>query len=75
MVRITFGDNLDKQTKLVNESQTIRQFMTENNFSAGSRSIMLSGRTLAEEDLDKSFAANGVTDSAYLLAVANKQNA
>lgn len=76
MLKVVVGNNVKRETKIVNSNATPRQVLEEAgvDYSRGG-TINLDGSTLGPGDLDKTFAQFGITEKCYLLQVVKADNA
>lgn len=77
MLRITVGNNMQRNTVMVDSNTTLRQVLTEAgiDYATGAGMTTLDGTPLQPGDLDKTFDSFGITESAYLLRVTKTDNA
>ncbi len=75
MVKVTIGNNMQRQEVIVESDATIREVLEENHIEYGMASMHLDGVSLRPGDFDKTFEDLGVTDHCYLLAVTKTDNA
>jgi hypothetical protein len=75
MISVTLGTNTTRSTVLVNPDQTLRKVLDENQINYAVADVRLDGMSLRPSDMDKTFAAMGITDKCYLLAVVKADNA
>lgn len=75
MVKITVGNNVKRETVIVDSSATLRAVLegAEIDYSRGT--THLDGAPLGPGDLDKTFADFGITERAFLLNVTKTDNA
>lgn len=69
MIKVIIGNNVKRETKIVDENLTLRKALEEAGVDYTRGSVNLDGATLAPGDLDKSFAQHGITEKCYLLQV------
>lgn len=75
MIKIVVGNNLSRQTVIIDETTTLRTALEENGIDYSVGMTSLDGSTLAPGDLDKTFADFGITEKCYLLNVVKADNA
>ena len=75
MIKCTVGNNISRQSVIVDENTTLRQVFEDNNVDYTVGMSSLDGSTLAPGDLDKTFADFGITEKCYLLNVVKADNA
>lgn len=75
MIRVTVGNNLSRTNVIVSEDTTLKQVLTDNGIDYSRGGLTLDGASLKPGDIDKTFAAIGVTESCYLLQVVKADNA
>lgn len=75
MIKVTVGNNVKRETRIVESSATVRSVLDEAGIDYTRGAMQLSGATLSPADFDKTFAQLGVTDSCYLINVAKLDNA
>jgi len=75
MIKLVIGTNVKKDTKFVNENNTLRQELEAAHIDYTRGSVNLDGVTLVPADLDKTFAQHGIKDKCYLLQVIKADNA
>lgn len=69
MIKVIIGNNVKRETKIIDENKTLRQTLEEAGVDYTRGSVNLDGATLTPGDLDKSFAQHGITEKCYLLQV------
>lgn len=75
MIKVTLGNNLKKETVIIDETTTLRT-ACENAGIDYTRGMMhLDGATLQPGDLDKKFSDFGITEKCFLLNVVKADNA
>ena len=75
MIKVTYGNNVNRDSDIVDKSTTIRAFL-ESHHVDYSRGVMhLDGASLGPGDLDKTFESLGITEKCYLLNVVKADNA
>lgn len=75
MIRITVGNNLSRNSVIVEETTTLRKVLEDAGIDYTIGMTSLDGSTLAPSDLDKTFADFGITEKCYLLNVVKADNA
>lgn len=75
MIKVVIGNNVKRETKIVDETQTLREALEDAGVDYTRGSLNLDGATLAPGDLNKTFAQLGVTEKCYLLQVVKADNA
>ena len=75
MIKVVVGNNVKRETKIVNSSATLRNVLEEAGIDYTRGTVNLDGSTLAPGDLDKTFAQFGITEKCYLLQVVKADNA
>ena len=75
MIKVTIGNNLSRQSVIIDENTTLRSALEANNIDYTVGMTSLDGSTLGAGDLDKTFAEFGITEKCYLLNVVKADNA
>lgn len=75
MIKAIVGNNLSRQTVIIDENTTLRTALEENGVDYSVGMTSLDGSTLAPGDLDKTFSDFGITEKCYLLNVVKADNA
>ena len=75
MIKVTVGNNVNRNTVIIDEGTTLRNCLEENGVDYTRGTMHLDGSTLNPGDLDKSFASFGITEKCYLLNVVKADNA
>lgn len=75
MTKVVVGNNVKRETVIVDSSTTLRQVLEDAGVNYTTGSMHLDGATLQPGDLDKTFASFGITDKCYLLNVIKADNA
>jgi hypothetical protein len=70
MIQVILGDNVYRQTFLVDPNTTLRALLEEHDIDYSIRTLQLNGRVVAGDDLDQTFADFGITEKCSLLQVA-----
>jgi len=74
MIKITYGNNLNRNSKIVDAGMTLREFLDDVGMDYARGGIMVDGGSLRPGDLDKTFAEFGIRESASVLNVAKADN-
>lgn len=75
MIRVTIGNNVKKETVIVEPSTSLASLVDAHDIDLGSGALTLDGTFLSANDLSKSLADFGVTDECRLLCVQLQKNA
>lgn len=75
MIKVTVGNNLKRETVIVDSGATLRNVLEEAGVDYTRGITTLDGATLAAGDLDKSFADFGIVERTFLLNVVKADNA
>lgn len=75
MVKVTVGNNLKRESVIVDASTTLRSVLEDANVDYTRGVMHLDGSSLNPGDLDKSFADFGITEKCFLLNVVKADNA
>lgn len=75
MIKVIFGDNLDRKQAIVEKTATPRSVLEDAGFDYSRGALNLDGATLRPGDIDKTFEELGVTEKCYLLSVVKMNNA
>lgn len=75
MIKVTVGDNVERNSVIVDEGKSLREVLTENGVNYSHAVVSLDGVSLDEEELDNSFEDFEVTDRCFLIAVTKADNA
>lgn len=75
MIKVTIGNNLSRNSVIIDENTTLRTALENNNIDYSVGMTSLDGSTLGAGDLDKTFADFGITEKCYLLNVVKADNA
>lgn len=75
MIKVTLGNNVKRQSVLVESTTTLREALTANGIDYTRGMMHLDGASLQPGDLDKSFADFGITTECFLLNVVKTDNA
>ena len=69
MIKVTVGNNVDRQTTIVEGTTTLRQVLEDADISYERGTIHLDGSSLKPGDLDKTFDDFGIKERCFLLSV------
>lgn len=75
MIKVVVGNNVKRETVIVDESTTLRTVLEDANVDYTRGVMHLDGSSLNPGDLDKAFASLGITEKCYLLNVVKADNA
>ena len=75
MTRVTVGNNVKREVKIVDSSTTLRRVLEDAGIDYSRGGVNLDGASLVPGDLDKTFDQLGVGDHCYLLSVQKADNA
>lgn len=75
MIKVTIGNNLKRESVIIDENTTLRNALEEAGIDYTRGMMHLDGASLAAGDLDRTFADFGVQDRCYLLNVVKADNA
>lgn len=75
MIKVTVGNNVHRESVIIDGTTTLRQVLEEANVDYTRGGIHLDGVTLMPGDLDRSFEDFGITEKAFLLQVVKTDNA
>lgn len=75
MIKVTVGNNLKRESVIVEESTTLRTVLENAGVDYTKGQMHLDGVTLQAGELDKTFAAMGITEKCFLLNVVKADNA
>lgn len=76
MLRVTVGNNMNRNTVIVDSNTTLRQVLTDAGIDYSRGLTSLDGAYLQPGDIDRTFAELGITgDTCYLLNVVKTDNA
>lgn len=75
MVRVTVGTNTSRKNVIVDENTTLRKVLEDNQIDYSRANVNLDGASLNPGDMDKSFAALGITENCFLIASIKQDNA
>lgn len=75
MVKVTVGNNVKRESVIVDENTTLRQVLEENEVDYTRGAMHLDGSPLQAGDLDKTFSDFGIAERCFLLNVVKADNA
>lgn len=75
MVKVVVGNNLKRETVIVDENTTLRTVLESNGIDYATGVMHLDGSSLNAGDLDKTFADFGIAEKCFLLNVVKADNA
>lgn len=75
MLKVCVGNNLSRQSVIVDENTTLRKVLEDNGVDYTIGMTSLDGSTLGAGELDKTFADFGITEKCYLLNIVKSDNA
>lgn len=75
MIKITVGNNVKRETVIIDSATTLREVLENSGISYETSVLHLDGASLRPGDLDKTFEDFGITEKAFLLAVQKADNA
>jgi len=75
MVKVIVGNNVKKETVIVDSNTTLRKVLEDAGIDYTRGVMHLDGSTLSPGDLDKSFDQHGIKDKCFLLNVVKADNA
>lgn len=75
MIKVTVGNNVKRESVIVNENTTLRAVLEDNGIDYTSGTLHLDGSSLKPGEIDKTFADLGITEKCYLLNVVKADNA
>lgn len=75
MIKVVVGNNVKRETVIVESTATLRQVLEEAGVDYTRGTMHLDGSSLAPGDLDRTFNDFGITEKTYLLNVAKADNA
>lgn len=75
MIKVTLGNNLKKETVIIDENTTLRKACENAEVDYTKGMMHLDGATLQPGDLDKTFADFGIKEKCFLLNVVKADNA
>jgi len=75
MVKVVVGNNVKRETVIVDSSTTLRTVLEDAGIDYTRGVMHLDGSSLNPGDLDKTFAQHGITEKCFLLNVVKADNA
>lgn len=75
MIKVVVGNNVKRETAIVDANTTLRTVLEDANVDYTRGVMHLDGSSLNPGDLDKTFASLGITEKCYLLNVVKADNA
>ena len=75
MIKVTVGNNVKRESVLVDKTATLRSVLEENEIDYTRGVMHLDGSSLNPGDLDKTFEQMGITEKCFLLNVVKAGNA
>lgn len=75
MIKVVVGNNVKRESVIVDNNTTLRKVLEDAGIDYTRGVMHLDGSSLQPGDLDKSFAAFGITDKCFLLNVVKADNA
>ena len=75
MIKVTVGNNVKRNSVIVDEATTLRSVLESNEIDYTRGTMHLDGSTLQPGDLDKSFSDMGIREKCFLLNVVKADNA
>lgn len=75
MVKVTVGNNVKRESVIVDSSTTLRAVLEDAGVDYTRGVMHLDGSSLNPGDLDKSFESFGITEKCFLLNVVKADNA
>lgn len=75
MIQVHFGNNVRKETTIVDEHTTIRDFFDEVGIDYSKGNTTLDGAPLQPGEINKTFADFGISEKCYLYNVVKVDNA
>jgi len=75
MIKVTVGNNVKRENKIVDAGRTLRSVLEEAGIDYTRGVMHLDGSSLQAGDLDKTFADFGITEKCFLLNVVKADNA
>jgi hypothetical protein len=75
VVRVTVGNNVQKETKDVPSTETLRTTLENANIDYTRGITTIDGSSLKAGDMDKTYAELGITGRTFLLNVVKADNA
>lgn len=75
MIKVTVGNNVKRESVIIDETTTLRKCLEDNGIDYSRGVMHLDGSSLMPGDLDKSFASFGIAEKCFLLNVVKADNA
>lgn len=75
MIKLTYGNNLQRSSVMVDPNTTLRSALDSINFDYSNGMLTLDGSPLQAGDIDKTFASFGIKEKCFLLSVVKADNA
>lgn len=75
MIKVTVGNNVERKSVLVDPNTTLRTVAEQAGIDYTKGTMNLDGCALKPGDMDKTFAAMGITKNCFLLNVVKADNA
>lgn len=75
MIKVTVGNNVKRESVIVDENTTLRAVLEDNGIDYTSGTMHLDGSSLKPGEIDKTFADLGINEKCYLLNVVKADNA
>ncbi len=75
MIKVTVGNNVKRETVIVDSTTTLRSVLEGANIDYTRGTMHLDGSSLNPGDLDKTFNQFGITEKCFLLNVVKADNA
>lgn len=75
MVKIVVGNNVKRESVIVDENTTLRKVLEDAGVDYTRGVMHLDGSSLQPGDMDKTFKDFGITEKAFLLSVVKADNA
>ena len=75
MIQVVVGNNMKRQTVVVESDRTLRSVLEEYGIDYSRGVTTLAGAALGPGDLDKSFSDHGIAEKCFLYSVVKTDNA
>lgn len=75
MIKVVVGNNVKRETVIVDANTTLRTVLEDNGIDYTSGTMHLDGSSLKPGEIDKTFSDLGITEKCYLLNVVKADNA
>lgn len=75
MIKVTIGNNVKRETVIIDKNTTLRAALEDNGVDYARGVMHLDGSSLQPGDLDKTFADFNIAEKCYLLNVVKTDNA